>query len=161
MRYPPAELRHAGSRSLTGGLIFFVTISSMRVNVYVDGFNLYYGAVKGTPYKWLDLGKLCTFLLPGHSINRIRYFTALIQPRGDPLQPQRQQTYLRALETIPHLSVHLGSFLTKPTFLPLEPPPPAGQKTVQVLRTEEKAPMSTLRPSSSPMPSMGIMRWPP
>ena len=26
-----------------------------RVNVYVDGFNLYYGSLKGTPYKWLDL----------------------------------------------------------------------------------------------------------
>lgn len=25
-------------------------------NVYIDGFNLYYGALKGSPYKWLDLG---------------------------------------------------------------------------------------------------------
>jgi hypothetical protein len=27
--------------------------------VYIDGFNLYYGAVKGSPYKWLDLAALC------------------------------------------------------------------------------------------------------
>ncbi len=27
----------------------------MLTNVYVDGFNFYYGAVKGTPYKWLDI----------------------------------------------------------------------------------------------------------
>jgi hypothetical protein len=27
----------------------------MRVRVYVDGFNLYYRALRGTPYKWLDL----------------------------------------------------------------------------------------------------------
>jgi hypothetical protein len=27
-----------------------------KVNVYVDGFNLYCGAVKGSPYQWLDLG---------------------------------------------------------------------------------------------------------
>jgi len=27
----------------------------MKVNVYIDGFNLYYGAVKGTPYRWLNL----------------------------------------------------------------------------------------------------------
>jgi hypothetical protein len=26
----------------------------MRTWEYVDGFNLYYGAVKGTPYKWLN-----------------------------------------------------------------------------------------------------------
>ncbi len=34
------------------------------INVYVDGFNLYYGALKRTPYKWLDLGKLAEILLP-------------------------------------------------------------------------------------------------
>jgi hypothetical protein len=27
----------------------------MRTVVYVDGFNLYYGALRGTPFKWLDL----------------------------------------------------------------------------------------------------------
>jgi len=26
----------------------------MRTRVCVDGFNLYYGALKGTPFKWLD-----------------------------------------------------------------------------------------------------------
>ncbi len=31
----------------------------MLTNVYVDGFNLYYGCLKGTPYRWLDLGALC------------------------------------------------------------------------------------------------------
>ena len=30
----------------------------MKTIVYVDGFNLYYGAVKGTPYRWLTLS-LC------------------------------------------------------------------------------------------------------
>ena len=32
--------------------------------VYVDGFNLYYGSLKRTPYKWLDLGRLCAEMLP-------------------------------------------------------------------------------------------------
>ena len=26
----------------------------LRTIVYIDGFNLYYGQLKGTPYKWLD-----------------------------------------------------------------------------------------------------------
>lgn len=83
-----------------------------RANVYVDGFNLYYGCVQGTPYKWLDLQRLARLLLPEYSVQRIRYFTARVQPRpGDVQQPQRQQTYIRALETIPHLSVHFGHFL--------------------------------------------------
>lgn len=110
----------------------------MRVNVYVDGFNLYYGAVKGTKYKWLDLGKLSAFLFPGHTIHRIRYFTALIHTQSDPQAPQRQQAYLRAIETIPNLSVHLGIFLSHPTQMPLHPPPESGSKTARVLRTDEK-----------------------
>jgi hypothetical protein len=36
-----------------------------RVNIYVDGFNLYYGCCKATPYKWLDLAALAAQLLPG------------------------------------------------------------------------------------------------
>ena len=27
----------------------------MRTFVYVDGFNLYYGVLRGTAWKWLDL----------------------------------------------------------------------------------------------------------
>ena len=48
----------------------------MPTNVYVDAFNLYYGSLKGTPYRWLDLGALCARLLSKDQINRIRYFTA-------------------------------------------------------------------------------------
>ena len=29
--------------------------SPLRTRVYVDGYNLYYGCLKSTPYKWLDL----------------------------------------------------------------------------------------------------------
>ena len=34
----------------------------MKTWVYVDGFNLYFGAVKGTLYKWLDIHTLCSLL---------------------------------------------------------------------------------------------------
>jgi hypothetical protein len=87
----------------------------MRANVYVDAFNLYYECLRGTPYRWLDLDAFCRKLLPHDRIHRIRYFTALVSERsGDPQQPQRQQTYLRALRTIPHLSIHLGHYLSHP-----------------------------------------------
>ena len=48
-----------------------------KVNVYIDGFNLYYGAVKGSPYKWLDLGALCHHMLPNDTVQSIEYFTAI------------------------------------------------------------------------------------
>jgi hypothetical protein len=111
----------------------------MLTNVYVDAFNLYYGCLKGTPYRWLDLGTFCRQLLPRDHIHRIRYFTALVSGRpGDLRQPQRQQVYLRALQTIPHLSVHLGHYLSHPVRMPLAHPPSGGPQTVEVIRTEEK-----------------------
>jgi hypothetical protein len=51
-------------------------LSFVKANVYVDGFSLYYAALKRTPYKWLDLRKLSPFMLPNDRIHRIRYFTA-------------------------------------------------------------------------------------
>lgn len=111
----------------------------LRTCVYVDGFNLYYGAVKGTPYKWLDLRKLCSLLLPQHSIHRIRYFTAKIKARQhDPDAPTRQQTYLRALGTIPNLTIHFGQFLTHTVWMPDANSKANPPHNVQVLKTEEK-----------------------
>lgn len=113
----------------------------MKTNVYIDGFNLYYGCLKGTPHRWLDLDAFCraSFPPPRNQLNRIRYFTAHVTARpNNPLQPRRQQIYLRALRTIPHLSIHLGSYLEKPVRMPIHPPPPAGPKTVQVMKSEEK-----------------------
>ncbi len=58
-------------------------MGKLKVNVYVDGFNLYYGAYYGAlrnkPYRWLDLYALFTKLLPAYEINRIRYFTAIVK----------------------------------------------------------------------------------
>jgi hypothetical protein len=41
----------------------------MKTNVYVDGFNRFYGALKGTRHKWLDLATLSARLFPSNEIN--------------------------------------------------------------------------------------------
>jgi hypothetical protein len=119
-----------------------VNLAGMRANVYVDGFNLYYGALKdkGPGFKWLDLDTLLTkHLIPANPVNRIRYFTARVSARpGDLDAPVRQDTYLRALATIPHLSVHLGHFQRTKVRMPLVQPRSGGQRTVKVYKTEEK-----------------------
>jgi NYN domain len=83
----------------------------VQANVYVDGFSLYYSALKGTPHKWLDLQKLCRLLLPNDRIHRIRYFTAIpvYQWWRDAPKGQRLQAYVRALETLRGLTVHYGA----------------------------------------------------
>jgi len=117
----------------------FYPAPSLITNVYIDGFNLYYRSLKGTPFKWLDLAALCQKRLPRHQINRIRYFTARVVPRpSKPQTAQRQQVYLRALETIPNLSIHYGHYLSHPVRMPLANPPAAGPRFAEVIKTEEK-----------------------
>ena len=83
-----------------------------RVHVYIDGFNLFYGALKKTPYKWLDLNRLCQVMLPDDTVEAINYYTARVSARPhNPSAPIDQQVYLRALRTIPHLTITYGHFL--------------------------------------------------
>ena len=111
----------------------------MRTNVYIDGFNLYNRAVKDTPYKWLDLLKLCKALLPNHEIQFIRYFTSLVHPLPNDLQaPIRQQVYLRALKTIPNLSINYGQFRDRIKTRPLVTQTGGVGKNVWVHDREEK-----------------------
>ena len=110
----------------------------MKTNVYVDGFNLYYGSVRGTPYRWLDVRAMCSGLLPRSTINRVHYFTALVDSRpDDPDKPVRQLAYWRALATT-GVEIHRGHFLTNPKLMRLVTPLPDGTASLEVWKTEEK-----------------------
>jgi hypothetical protein len=87
----------------------------VKTSAYIDGFNLYYGCFKNVSgyraFKWLDLRALCQAILPGDQVHRVHYFTAMVAATPwDPTQPIRQETYIRALRTLPKLYVHLGKF---------------------------------------------------
>ena len=74
----------------------------MKTIVYVDGLNLYYGSLRGTPFKWLDLYALfrdCV-LDVGAELEQVRYYTAPAKASSsdDPASPMRQQRYLHALK---------------------------------------------------------------
>ncbi|MYE02471.1 MAG: NYN domain-containing protein [Alphaproteobacteria bacterium] len=61
------------ARGLFGGPCFFRR-PPMRTVVYVDGFNLFYGTLRGTPWRWLDLVALFEKVLqPQHDIAGIRF----------------------------------------------------------------------------------------
>lgn len=112
----------------------------MRTYVYIDGFNLYYGAVKDTPYKWLDVKALFSRILRSENkILAIKYYTAKVSARpGDPGAPTRQTIYLDALKAhIPELEVTLGHFLESTVRMRLANPKP-WRKTEEVIKTEEK-----------------------
>lgn len=115
----------------------------MRTYVYIDGFNLYYGAVRGTPYKWLDLKEVCRRVLQAHHrIDRIKYFTAITTGILDPDTPVRQRVFIRALQAhIPEFEVHYGHFLTHKVSRALVDPADRarlGKDVVRIWKTEEK-----------------------
>ena len=85
-----------------------------KVIVYIDGFNLYYGMLKGTPYKWLDLEKFVDALVADDvEVVVIKYFTAQIKTYPFDLQKvHRQQFYIRAVSMLPLVKVIEG-FYTK------------------------------------------------
>lgn len=93
----------------------------MRTIIYVDAFNLYYGALKGRAgSRWLDLLALAQRLLPANQIEGIAYCTAFVRPRpGNPDQLKRQKLYVAALKTIPCLTVYRGAYIPKKKWRPL------------------------------------------
>lgn len=123
----------------------------MRTIVYVDGFNLYYRMLEKRPdLKWLDIKQVAEKTLrPENKVMGVRYYTARVSGRHDPLAPRRQQVYFDALSTIPEISLHMGNFLSTKKFAGLVHPPsfrphlaaPLPQPwpvVVRVHKTEEK-----------------------
>lgn len=81
-----------------------------RSIVYIDGFNFYYGAVRNTPWKWLNFEKYFALIRPHDDIQRIHYFTALVSGS----HRANQETFLEALATLPRMNVVLGRYMHKP-----------------------------------------------
>lgn len=103
----------------------------MRVGVYVDGFNLYFGARsicgRGTRgWRWLDLRALGHGLLTpswvrsGACIDRVVYCTARVSGIEDRTSPADQDVYLRAPQhhgSVDHIA--FGTFVTRAKVAPL------------------------------------------
>ena len=62
--------------------------------VYIDGFNLYYGLLRSSKNKWLDVVAFANSLLPRpdeHEILAVKYFTARVN--YDPAEPTAQMRH--------------------------------------------------------------------
>jgi|GEM_PF-1193163 hypothetical protein len=114
----------------------------MRVNAYIDGFNLFYGALKAKvnprldieiqkalkadkrKLRWLDINKLILEFVKGKDVDiqKINFYTAEVKPHynGD-ISPIYQQEYLKALSTLPNVVIHKGRYDMHPKKLPKYP----------------------------------------
>ena len=56
----------------------------MRTACFVDGYNLFYGLLAGTEYKWLDLPALLAHILrienPDNVLATVSFFTSGVKP---------------------------------------------------------------------------------
>lgn len=108
----------------------------MKTILYIDGFNLYYSALKDTPLRWLDPVALVARTHPKNQIVATKFFSARVSALpGNPMQPARQLDYWRALRTLPNLTIIEGDFRTRKTRAKVVTPPPS---TIEIYKTEEK-----------------------
>lgn len=102
----------------------------MKTIVYVDGYNLYYGLLRRSAFKWLDLYRLFQehALGPDADVVEVRYYTAPVLGRmsDDPESSQRQRTYVQALRKMPPNKVTIieGRILAQTPVLRLVNPLP-------------------------------------
>jgi hypothetical protein len=78
-----------------------------KTAVYIDGYNLYYGRLRGTPYKWLDVVALFDALLKMQAgvppVQAVKFFTAPALARfasHGQASTQAQDSYHRALQVL-------------------------------------------------------------
>jgi len=117
----------------------------LRSIAYVDGYNLFFGCLRTSPYKWLDIHELLTNLLhaqdPGSHLVQVKYFTAPIKSafarRGEEAA-NAQAGYLRALKARGGVTVFEGRFSAEPINAIRYAEPPDKDSRVRVWRLEEK-----------------------
>ncbi len=119
----------------------------MRTIAYIDGYNFYYGLLKDTGYKWLDvaelLKKICNIQNPKYEIILSKYFTSPVLTRvatkGE-LSHQSQNTYHKAL-TITHgenIEIIMGYHSLEKGTPPIYEHPIQKDNKVEVWKLEEK-----------------------
>ncbi len=118
-----------------------------KANIYIDGFNFFYGCLKHNSrkqYRWVNPEKLIKMITSKHFlktpflIQNINFYTARIVSRyKNDNNPYKQQNYFNALKTIKNLKLYFGNFISKPVIMPKFPLTKDIEK-VKVLKTEEK-----------------------
>jgi hypothetical protein len=110
-------------------------VLAMRVGVYIDGFNMYYGARglcgQGTSgWRWIDLRALANQLAgwPGAAVTKIVYCTARISGADNPSGAADQDVYIKALIAAQAVDViEYGSYVSRVKQAPMATPDAKGR----------------------------------
>lgn len=116
-----------------------------RTITYIDGFNLYYGLLRHTRNKWLDLFAFSKALVRAdHDMVAVKYFTARAKPYPyDRESVDRQDTYLNALKRMGQVEVVEGFYNKNAAYAPVLDPAcrecdTPQNRLVKIMKLEEK-----------------------
>lgn len=120
----------------------------MKTIVYIDGYNLYYGCLKHSPHKWLDIYRLFSDQVvnvqsPQARVEKIKFFTADIKAKiasRDQDAQKSQNDYHRALTALypDKIQIIKGYYSLERAKLLRYKQPPDKTDRVDVWRLEEK-----------------------
>lgn len=86
---------------------------NQRVNIYIDGFNFYFGlkSKKWKKYYWLDIVKFFgQFIKADQELHQVYYFTAVPKSQG---KKDRQDLFFSANKVNPKFRLVFGKYLEK------------------------------------------------
>ncbi|MCW8127703.1 NYN domain-containing protein [Microbulbifer halophilus] len=120
----------------------------MKTIIYVDGYNLYYGRLRNTAFKWLDIRRLLVDGIlkpqsPQAVVTRLKFFTSDTKTRfasQGPVSQKSQQDYHRALQLLypSEIEIIKGFYSVEKANLPRFVEPPDNDDRAEVWRLEEK-----------------------
>lgn len=137
----------------------------MKIGVYVDGYNLYYGGRRccgrgKAGWRWLDIRGLATSLVAertdwaGATVDRVIYCTARIDGRTNPSGQQDQDVYLKALLASGSVDrIEYGNYVSRLGYAPLATKDAKGRP----VPTRPQWPVTVQSPPGSPAPDSVFM----
>lgn len=119
----------------------------MDTIAYVDGYNLFYGRLRNTKYKWLDIFKLLNTIIeiqdPKSNLVKVKYFSAIIKQNfasHGAQSVQAQLAYHRALQHLygDQIEIILGYHTVEKGTPPKYQKPINKNERVEIWEFEEK-----------------------
>lgn len=119
----------------------------METIVYVDGYNLYYGRLRHTGFKWLDIFELFQNIVkvqnPASKVIKVKYFTAPVKANFSSHGQESmaaQNSYHRALEYLykDRLEIIYGYHTIEKGYPPRYQKPINKNDRVEIWKFEEK-----------------------
>ena len=119
----------------------------MKTTIYIDGYNLYYGALKGSSYKWLDIFRIFSHIANDNNPRTenvfIKFFTSPVISRlathGDQSQKSQNDYHRALLRLYPdNLEIIMGYFSLSEGWFPKHQKPIDRNDTVKAWKLEEK-----------------------